>query len=107
MTNGYYANISAYSDGGFVDNNYCYDRIYSTAQKGEFYLDGVDKSLNELKNIQFYFKPVETGGLLGWVNSEYTEDSDGWIKSGRRNYSFPVLENVKKQNLFFEPSELK
>ena len=84
-TNGKYAPIGGYINGGYADNNY--------------YYDGTGESLAKLKNTEFFFKPVSQNGGLGWSSVEY--GGDVWTKSQNRNYLFPVLEGVKNQQNFY------
>lgn len=63
-------------------------RIISSAENGEI------KTLQQLKNIDFYFKPISNGGSLGWGNEKSGEDV--WKTPGG-SYKFPVLSGVKNQ----------
>lgn len=54
------------------------------------------KSMNVLKNIDFYTKPIASGGALGW-------EADVWQASGG-SYAFPVLSNVTGQERLRMPS---
>ncbi len=98
-TNGEYGEILAHINGGNADNNYFYDKMVLLGKKGEQSVDGIKKNYQELKDIDFFIKPVYEGGLLGW---EFSENGDSvWRKSENKSFSFPVLENVKNQEDFY------
>ncbi len=98
-TYGAYGEICAYARGGEANNNYSYDSMRVNAKAKEFCVNGIKTDLKTLKNIDFFFAPVYSGGLLGWDSFEY--GGQAWIKSDNPNYSFPVLYGVKNQDNFY------
>lgn len=77
--------ICGYENGGFSGGNY--------------YYDGTKESLLNLENTEFFFLPVDMGGMMGWSSDAY--GGDVWTKSKNRNYPFPVLCGVKNQDDFY------
>lgn len=74
-----------------VSDNYCCDRMKinsHTVTDGEN--NGILRTLTALKDMNFYFKPIENGGLLGWSNKIY----GGSVWTSVRGYAFPVLTGV-------------
>lgn len=99
LTTGYCGKICASAAGGYIDNNYYSSSVYIGGKSSGDTVNGEKKALDILKNTDFFFTPIEKGGLLGWSN-EQNGDNDAWGASGRKNYPFPVLKNVYGQNIF-------
>lgn len=57
---------------------------------------GQEKTITALKNLDFYIRPISSGGLLGWESDVWQAPSGG--------YSFPILSGVKGQNLLRMPT---
>lgn len=66
---------------------------------GNYFYDGTKESLFKFKNTEFFFAPVDEGGLMGWNSDAY--GGDVWTKSKNKNYPFPVLYGVKNQDDFY------
>ncbi len=62
--------------------------------------NGTIKTLDILRNTEFFFKPVFAGGQLGWPSD--ASDDDVWIKKDS-NYAFPVLSGVGGQEFLTTP----
>lgn len=103
VTNGFFGEVCAYANGGYVDNNFYYERLTSSALAGENAVHGYKTALKVLETLDFYINPVENGGLLGWSGS----DEGVWERSSRLSYPFPVLCGVKNQNIFMIPEEYR
>lgn len=99
MTNGYCSDICPYSVGGYTDNNFYAAKMYKKGNAGENIIKGTGKELRELYNIEFYLKPVDRGGKLGWLSGIGTENI--WKKSEKHSYPLPVLNDVDNQNVFY------
>ena len=97
LTNGYFAPVIAYSSGGFINNNYCYDKLYSDAQSCVQSVLGEKVGLEMLTEPEFYFKSPAEGGKLNWSANETDRI---WKKSFEKKYSFPTLYDVKNQDKF-------
>lgn len=83
-----------------VSDNYSCDRMLINSQHlVSKENNGIIKSLNILKNTDFFFKPISTGGLLGWPI-----DSDNVWEKSKTSYAFPVLTGVETQGLILMPT---
>lgn len=105
VTNGSVGEICAFTEGGYVDNNYYADSLYINGARGENAEAGIPLPLKTLENNDFFITPAEKGGLLGWLGE--SEGENVWISSSRSAYPFPVLSGVENQALFTLPAELK
>lgn len=83
-SDGTVGDICAYINGGMVDGYSC---------------DTNNNSVDEFKDISYFFKPIADGGILGWDSVEY--GGDVWTKSLNQNYPFPILSGVKNQESFY------
>lgn len=63
--------------------------------------NGTIKSLDALKNTDFYFKPLFAGGQLGWPTNNSGDDV--WVNSDS-GYPFPVLSGVSGQGFLTAPT---
>lgn len=84
-----------------VEDNYSIDKMlinnqHISAGEGNCKI----KSEKSLCDVNFYFKPLTQGGLLGWGNSLSGEDIWTWAEG---KYPFPVLTNVKRQDALKKP----
>ena len=84
-----------------VEDNYSIDKMlinnqHISAGAGNCKI----KSEKSLCDVNFYFKPLTQGGLLGWGNSLSGEDIWTWAEG---KYPFPVLTNVKRQDALKKP----
>ena len=100
LTNGYYAPVCAYSNGGYTENNFAYEKISSSGKVSDKSISGESVKSETLKNTEFYFMPVEHGGKLGWINDI---NENVWTCNKSSSYKFPILSNLKGQNLFIMP----
>lgn len=100
------ARICPKSEGDTLDNNFAFSRmsinyksVADTIENGT----GVDYS--ELKNLDFFLLPVDKGGRLGWSSTKYSGTDGVWTGYPQTNalYPFPLLNNVKYQDMFSVP----
>ena len=118
---GYAAGICGFSEGGFIsdnvaingeiktnsymdkvcnigsefvvcENNYAKENIGFYGEISPINSGWEDVESEELKNKQFFFKPVSEGGKLGWIEGEV------WYMNGK--FPYPVLSGVKNQDGF-------
>lgn len=97
MTNGRLGMIAAFSEGGYVDNNYYLKDIYTNTKTGDTSENGSVIIRDTAENIDFYFTSIEKGGFLGWANSK---NENVWKESSGNLYPYPVLSGVKNQSVF-------
>lgn len=84
-----------------ISDNYACDRILINSQHiVNRENNGIIKSLDTLKNTDFYFKPISLGGLLGWPCDIYGDDV--WQNS-LQSYAFPTLSGVDTRGLIAMP----
>lgn len=80
-----------------ITDNYSCDRtLINNSRLSNSEKNGTAKTLETLKNIDFFLKPISGGGILGW--SSIDTGDDVWQKSDT-SYPFPVLSNVKGQSV--------
>ncbi len=77
-----------------TDNYSCESTLINSLRVSNIEKNGVLKSIDTLKNADFFLKPISNGGFLGWP-SLYIGD-DVWEKDDT-SYPFPILSNVKSQ----------
>lgn len=82
------------------DNFSCDKTLLNNAHITTGERNGTIKTLQQLKNADFYFKPIANGGSLGWGSEEYGEDI--W-KESDGSYEFPMLSGVKGQEFLEMP----
>ena len=75
------------------DNFSCNKMLINDKRITESAVNGAVKPIELLKNSDFYFKPIASGGSLGWGNEKSGED----IWTTDKIYKFPVLSGVKGQ----------
>lgn len=81
--------------GSEVSDNYSCEKLLLNSERvTSGRKNGIVKSLTTLKGSDFYFKPLSSGGLLGW-------DIEGWTTV--KGYSFPVLCDVPNQDTLKMP----
>jgi len=85
---------------GVSDNFSCERMLINSQRIVSRENNGTIKSLDVLKNTDFYFKPLSSGGLLGWP----TEGDDDVWQRDNTSYPFPVLSGVDTQNLLITPT---
>lgn len=79
-----------------VEDNYSIDKMLINSQHIESREGNCKiKSEKTLKSLNFFFKPVAQGGLLGWGNVLHGEEI--WTSPGNK-YPYPVLFGVKMQD---------
>jgi len=83
------ADASEITDNFSCDRTLINSKLLSSSDK-----NGTSKSIDALKNIDFFLKPLADGEALGWPS--YYQDDDVW-KKGDAFYPFPILSNVKYQ----------
>ncbi|MBQ5313388.1 MAG: hypothetical protein J6K30_04990, partial [Oscillospiraceae bacterium] len=83
-----------------VSDNYSCERMLINSQHIVSHdKNGIIKSLDVLKNSEFFFKPVSSGGLLGWPSNEENVWQDGQLY-----YAFPTLTGVDTHGLISMPT---
>lgn len=105
ITNGIVGKICAFTSGGYIDNNYYSDSIYTNGKDENETEFGTLVPLKTIARKEFFTTPVENGGLLGWMGNDKIESV--WVNSQRISYPFPVLFGVENQSMFVLPDELK
>lgn len=85
---------------GIYDNVSCDRTLINSQRIINNQKNGTIKNLEALKNTEFFFKPISSGGILGWPSISYGEDV--WT-DGNSNYSFPVLSGIKTLGLLAMP----
>lgn len=90
----------------FLSNNYAYNPKNQNTQSPE---NGIFVSLYEIKDREFFTKPIYKGGKLGWSGDKYDGEDAVFLTSGKYSnlYIFPTLNGVKNQQEFITPAELK
>lgn len=86
---------------GITDNYSCEKTLINSQHIVSHEKNGVIKSLDVLKNTDFYCKPIASGGLLGWPSAETGDDV--WKNSGT-GYIFPTLSDVKTFGVLASPT---
>ena len=81
---------------GISDNYSCNKTLINSQHIASGDKNGIIKNIDLLKNVDFFCKPLSSGGLLGWPSLDY--GSDVWQKSDT-SYAFPVLCGVKANGL--------
>ncbi len=85
------------SDASEITDNYSCERtLINSALIDKTEKNGTAKSINALKNTDFFLKPLSEGGILGWPSN--IQGDDAWQNSDSL-YPFPILSNVKAQVL--------
>ncbi|MCX7715380.1 MAG: S-layer homology domain-containing protein [Clostridia bacterium] len=105
-TNGLGGRICAKTAGGAVSNNYALDTItINNKIPADSDINGIGVPFSEIKNSDFYFKPVSEGGKLGWSSVRYDGENGAWKWGVNVNpyYCLPLLNNVKGQDTFNMP----
>ena len=86
---------------GIFDNFSCDRTLINSQHIISNQKNGTIKSFDALKNTEFFFKPVSSGGLLSWPNA--TLGDDVWEESDT-GYSFPVLSGINTLGLLSMPA---
>ena len=105
LTEGYSGRICASSEGGYIDNNYCLQKMFVMGDVSDSAEDGNQQPADRLLKPEFYITPVADGGLLGWMGSG--EGEPVWVLSQKLSYTLPVLYGVENQNVFTLPVGIK
>lgn len=100
------ARICCMSAPDLLSNNFGYEamRLNDKTVKTSV-LNGLSVAYHDLKNLDFFFLPLDQGGTLGWSSTKY-QGADGiWMGYPQINslYPFPLLNNVKYQDTFTVP----
>lgn len=83
------------SESSEITDNYSCDRtLINSLHISNNEKNGVFKTLATLKNIDFFLKPISSGGVLGWPS---LDTGDGVWEKADTSYPFPVLSDVKSQ----------
>lgn len=90
------AAVSYYTLSEVSDNYSCEKTLINSKHFFDSEYNGTVRTMQTLKNADFYFRPVAQGGLLGW------EKENVWTQNGR-GYSFPVLTGVNGQDSLKAP----
>lgn len=105
-SDGYVKRISNSASEDYLNNNYASDDI--ALDIIESTQNGFSISKHEIKNKNFFFMPIYKNGKLGWSSEEEDGENAVWfINSDNRGYFLPLLKDVKLQNLFSVPKNLK
>ncbi len=95
--------VGGYEMSEVSDNYSCESTVINSSHVVAGEGNGTVKSLNSLKNPDFYFRSIADGGLLGWPCDRYGEDV--WAYDGiSARYSFPQLLGVDGQESFKTPA---
>lgn len=87
---GFAGAVTAYCKSAEISDNFsCEKTLINSKRIFDSEYNGTVRTMQTLKNPEFYFRPVVSGGALGWDNESV------WIKSNK--YGFPILQNVNGQ----------
>lgn len=106
ISNGNTKKIS-FSKNEYLSNNYAYKKLLNDKESTNDSQNGIQTELNTIKNISFFLTPIYENGKLGWSSVDYDGEEGIWKKNHNNTYYFPILNNVKNQNDFLIPAELK
>lgn len=105
-TTGAASRVCSLSSGGNLSNNYGLKNMLINYEELQSTDDCTSVTLNEIRDINFFFLPVHENGILGWSSTKYDEKSGVWSRYTASNifYPFPLLNEVKYQDTFNSPS---
>ncbi len=95
--------VGGYEMSEVSDNYSCERTVINSSHIVSGEGNGSVKSLNALKNADFYFRPLSSGGLLGWSCDKYGENVWKYDTKSAR-YAFPLLSGVDGQGGFKTPA---
>ncbi|MBE7015387.1 MAG: hypothetical protein E7417_00995 [Ruminococcaceae bacterium] len=85
-----------------LGDNYSIDKMLINSEKIKSKDENcIIKSGQVMQDISFFFKPLSQGGLLGWAN---TQNSDDVWTAANTKYPYPVLTGVKRQDTVKAPA---
>ena len=85
---------------GITDNFSCQRTLINSQHITDSVRNGIIKNPDVFKNSDFFYKPIASGGLIGWPNTYHGENV--WENSNS-NYPFPVLSGVDSMGLITTP----
>lgn len=88
---GFAGAVTAYYKSSEISDNFsCEKTLINSKRFFDSEYNGTVRSVQTLRNSDFYFRSVASGGALGWDNENV------WIMTDRRD--FPILRNVDGQD---------